>query len=506
MPRKAQSEPKKRQTKKNDVPPKNKNRRTRRKRGNLAARLRAWGISPRLATGLLAILILILLGLSLIHGQFAPSSPRQTESMRAARTATKPHTAPRESMPRRDASLSDAQGTRQTRQSVTPPQTTFSKTQPPGHQPPAQQDAGFQDTGPREADGSFPGETPAPFEEQHSDRLEDAVKRVDALLLEALDTQGLPYSVHMSDVEWREEAGELYHFQRLLVLFQGRDQQKNHAVEQLRDFLQARFRGAVPATSLTELTENRWYVSIGGVATHELLFAAEQTEPAHPEHTARLAILIDDIGENKAMLREFLALDIPMAFAVLPHSTHARECADIITRSGHELLLHQPMEPERFPAVKPGPGALYVKDNQARIASVLADNMARVPGIMGINNHMGSRFSSNVRSVGLFLQALPSAELFILDSLTSPKSKLYNAARRMGLTAYRRDVFLDDVSDRASILHELEKAARLAQTQGHALAIGHPRPETLAVLKEWLRTGAHGITFSRLEDLQAPGE
>ena len=257
-----------------------------------------------------------------------------------------------------------------------------------------------------------------------------------------------------------------------------------------------------PSVKFVPFTVPITAINISGIATHELLFAAERTEaPAASERKARLVILIDDIGESKAMLREFLALDIPMAFAVLPHSTHARECAGIISRAGHELLLHHPMEPERFPAVKPGPGAVYAKDNEARIAAVLEDNMARVPGIKGLNNHMGSKFTGNARAVDLFLRAMSGKGLFVVDSLTSPDSKLYNAAKRMGIKAYRRDVFLDDVSDRASIRHELEKAARLAQTQGHALAIGHPRPETLAVLKEWLKTDARGITFSRLEDL-----
>lgn len=482
MTRKGQTEAKKRPAKSAAQKKRTKPRRPGKKKGKIAAWMHRWGISTRFAVGFIVVVILILLGAGLIREQFASGPSVENGSPVKERE-----------LARRDPETATRQiGTDRTRETG-----KTHETREPVFPPPNEHVA---DAPSRPSRYMSVGEQL--FEEQSTDRLEDAVKRVDGLLLEALDAQGLPYSVHMSNVEWREHAGDMYHFQRLLILFEGAGGGKDQAVNRLRRILDAKFEHTDPATSLTELTENRWYVSISGIATHELLFAAERTEaPAASERKARLVILIDDIGESKAMLREFLALDIPMAFAVLPHSTHARECAGIISRAGHELLLHHPMEPERFPAVKPGPGAVYAKDNEARIAAVLEDNMARVPGIKGLNNHMGSKFTGNARAVDLFLRAMSGKGLFVVDSLTSPDSKLYNAAKRMGIKAYRRDVFLDDVSDRASIRHELEKAARLAQTQGHALAIGHPRPETLAVLKEWLKTDARGITFSRLEDL-----
>ncbi len=489
MPRKSQIETKKRPTKNTGATRTNsKKRRPGKRKGKCAALMHKWGISARFVAAFIVIIILAIFGATLIHDQFVSMASRETQKEERGPKRTSIDMDTRQTFKQKtDARMRPRHeaGGWETRKPVLPP--------PRGEQP-----------GERRLPGVFASEEQI-FEEQNSNRLEKAVRHVDELLLEALDAQNIPYSIHMNDAEWREQAGEMYHFQRFLVLFRGDDEKKNQAVEGLHSFLSAKFRNSIPATSLTTLTENRWLITIGAVTTHELLFAADQTKSERISGpNARLAILIDDIGENKAMLREFLALDIPMAFAVLPHSTHARECAHMITSAGHELLLHHPMEPERFPVVKPGPGAIYAKDSAARIKAVLADNMARVPGIKGINNHMGSKFTSNARSVALFLQAMSGKGLFVLDSLTSPKSKLYNAARQMGIKAYRRDVFLDDASDKASILYELEKAARIAQSQGHALAIGHPRPETLAVLKEWLRNKASGITFSRLEDLE-PG-
>ena len=490
MPRKSQIETKKRPAKNTGAARNNsKKRRPGKRKGKCAALMHKWGISARFVAGLTVIIALAVFGATLIHDQFASTTSREAQKEERGPKRMSIDRDSRQTFEQKtDARVRprhEAGGPRETRKPVLPP--------PRGEQP-----------GERRLPGVFASEEQI-FEEQNNNRLEKAVRHVDNLLLEALDAQDIPYSIHMNDAQWREHAGEMYHFQRFLVLFQGDDGEKNQAAEGLRYFLNTKFRNSVPAASLITLTENRWLITIDGVTTHELLFAADQTKSERISGpNARLAILIDDIGENKAMLREFLALDIPMAFAVLPHSTHARECAHMITSAGHELLLHHPMEPERFPAVKPGPGAIYVKDSAARINAVLTDNMARVPGIKGINNHMGSRFTSNARSVSLFLRAMSGKGLFVLDSLTSPKSKLYNAARQMGIKAYRRDVFLDDASDKASILYELKKAARIAQSQGHALAIGHPRPETLAVLKEWLRNSASGITFSRLEDLE-PG-
>lgn len=343
------------------------------------------------------------------------------------------------------------------------------------------------------------------FEESRSDRLEDAVKKVDELLLTGLDDAQTPYSIRTNDVEWRNEGDEHYHFQRLLILFEGDDEAKKATQSRLRAFLEQRADAGGHAVAVRPLTDSRTHILIDGRLTHELLFAStlsggEQAGEGTDE--ARLAILIDDIGESRGMLRKFLDLGIPMAFAVLPHTAHARECAADIAGAGHELLLHHPMEPLGYPAVKPGPGAVYARDSGARISEMLADNLVRVPGVQGLNNHMGSRFTSTPQAVDRFLDALGERKLFLVDSLTTPGSKFFDAAKKRGFTAYRRDVFLDDVAKAASIRHELDKAAALARKQGHALVIGHPRAETLAVLEEWLKTNADGLTFCRIQDLR----
>lgn len=368
---------------------------------------------------------------------------------------------------------------------------------------------------PKEVRGAVPPLPPAPashtasplsgFEETRSDRLEDAVKKVDELLLAALDDAQAPYSIRMNDVEWRNEGDEHYHFQRLLILFEGSEAEKTAPQARLRAFLESRTGDVSQPVEIRPLTDSRTHILIDGRLTHELLFAST----ANSEHgatagegEAKVAILIDDIGESRGMLKKFLDLGIPMAFAVLPHTAHARECAADIAEAGHELLLHHPMEPLGYPTVKPGPGAVYARDSAARVAEMLADNLARVPGVQGLNNHMGSRFTSTPQAVDRFLDALGDRKLFLVDSLTTPGSKFFDAAKKRGFTAYRRDVFLDDVSQAASIRHELDKAAALARRQGQALVIGHPRAETLAVLGEWLKTGADGLTFCRIQDLR----
>ena len=159
------------------------------------------------------------------------------------------------------------------------------------------------------------------------------------------------------------------------------------------------------------------------------------------------------------------------------------------------------MEPEGYPAVKPGPGVLLRNASAAQIRMATERGIAAVPYAVGLNNHMGSRFTRSREGVRVVLEELRKRNLFMLDSLTHPRSVFYEEAQRMNIPAYRRNVFLDHVVSRQAILASLRRAEETALLTGRAVAIGHPHPETLTVLKEWERLRNPSVRIVRLRDL-----
>ncbi len=220
-----------------------------------------------------------------------------------------------------------------------------------------------------------------------------------------------------------------------------------------------------------------------------------------PGEEPRLVIVIDDLGAGMGPVRRLLALDYPVTFAFWPHAAHAREGAIAAHAGGKEILVHLPMEPEGYPKVKPGPGVLLRNASAEEIRRLTDRGIEAVPYAVGLNNHMGSRFTRGRANVRVVLEELQAKRMFMLDSLTHPRSVFYDEARRMGLTALRRDVFLDNTISRQAILASLRRAEETALITGRAVAIGHPYPETLGALKEWERMRNPKVKIVRLQDL-----
>jgi polysaccharide deacetylase 2 family uncharacterized protein YibQ len=195
-----------------------------------------------------------------------------------------------------------------------------------------------------------------------------------------------------------------------------------------------------------------------------------------------LAIVIDDMGYQPQLDLELLHLNLNLSFAFLPYGPHTVEHAELAGRLGREVLLHLPMEPlgQRW---DPGPGALTLSMSPAERAEVFTRDLARVAQAVGINNHMGSRFTGDRVAMREFLALVRDRQLFFLDSLTSQESLGYSLAREMGVKTCRRQVFLDNDRDQARIGGQIRELLADAERQGGAIGIGHPYPQTLAALR-----------------------
>jgi len=184
-----------------------------------------------------------------------------------------------------------------------------------------------------------------------------------------------------------------------------------------------------------------------------------------------LVFVIDDAGHNQWQLEPFLDLPFPLTIAVLPGLPHTSGAAAEVKARGKELLLHQPME--ALGGLDPGPGAIRADMDDAAIRSVIRRNLRQVPGAVGMNNHMGSKATSDVRVMSTVLDEASSAGLYFLDSLTIGDSVVHSVASLMRQSTWERSVFLDNTPDKASILHYIAEGTKIAEKRGYAVMIGH---------------------------------
>lgn len=206
------------------------------------------------------------------------------------------------------------------------------------------------------------------------------------------------------------------------------------------------------------------------------------TELARP----LVAIVIDDMGYNKKTCEALLALDMNLSFAFLPFGPYTEQQAAKAKRLGRDILLHFPMEASDASA-RPGPGTVTIDMDEATIRRVFTENLASVPYAVGINNHMGSRFTQNHLAMQAFMGLVRQSGLFFLDSRTSRNSVGFFMARKMAVQTAKRNIFLDNVRDPQKIITQLHKLVAVARRHGSAVAIGHPYPETLQALQEYQR-------------------
>jgi hypothetical protein len=212
---------------------------------------------------------------------------------------------------------------------------------------------------------------------------------------------------------------------------------------------------------------------------------------------AAIAICIDDLGEDLAGTDKAMALPKEVALSFLPFAETTPFLAEAANRKGHLVLAHVPMQP--LSGKNPGPMGLTSAMTQDEIARRLGWNLARVPGLVGINNHEGSRFTADAAALAPVMAGLKARHLFFLDSRTGPQSSVTAAARSAGVMTASRDVFLDDNPSAASVSAALDLLAQDARRNGVAIAIGHPHDVTLKLLAAWLAQD-HGVTLVPLDE------
>ncbi len=219
----------------------------------------------------------------------------------------------------------------------------------------------------------------------------------------------------------------------------------------------------------------------------------------------KIAFVIDDIGYNKRYAELLFSINRPLALAILPRLAYSKYYAEEAQKRNLPVLLHLPLEPDNA-YEDPGPGAIMSRMSVTEIKEVLGENLASVPTAVGVNNHMGSEATRDRTIMYSILKEVKNRKLFFLDSVTHPDSVGYQVGFGLGIPVLKRDVFLDNVDDFDYVAKQIEKAAETAKQTGAAVAIGHPRDNTLQALKEMVpRLESQGFEIVPLTDLLKEG-
>ncbi|WP_300000891.1 divergent polysaccharide deacetylase family protein [uncultured Cedecea sp.] len=209
----------------------------------------------------------------------------------------------------------------------------------------------------------------------------------------------------------------------------------------------------------------------------------------------KLAIVIDDFGYRPAQENQVLTLSPNISVAVLPNAPHAREMAIKAHNQGHEVLIHLPMAPlSKQPLEK---DTLRPEMSSSEIERIIRDAVNKVPHAVGLNNHMGSAMTSNLFGMQKVMLALEQYNLYFLDSMTIGNSQAMRAANGTRVKVIKRKVFLDDSQKEADIRTQFNRAIHVARQTGSAIAIGHPHPSTVRVLKQMVSDLPSDITLVR---------
>ena len=204
----------------------------------------------------------------------------------------------------------------------------------------------------------------------------------------------------------------------------------------------------------------------------------------------KIAIIMDDMGRRISTFEQLLQIDLQVTPAILPESANATRAARLLQKSDREYMIHLPMQPKQYPQVSPGPNALLLGQSDEQTRQLLRGYFERVPGAIGGNNHMGSRYTEDSGSMRIVLDELQRNGFFFIDSKTIASSVAFAEARKMGVPTAKRDIFLDNEEDIPYIRKQIRKMVRIAVARGDLIAICHPYPQTLEAFRlelEWLK-------------------
>jgi polysaccharide deacetylase 2 family uncharacterized protein YibQ len=214
-----------------------------------------------------------------------------------------------------------------------------------------------------------------------------------------------------------------------------------------------------------------------------------------------IALVVDDFGYfYNRLVRGFLSLEIDFTVSVIPGLRHSEKICRKAREAGKDVLCHLPMEPERGSNDYGEIPLVRVDMESDEIARVVRDALRSTPGVSGMNNHMGSRATADRRVMKAVLDVCRDADLFFIDSMTSPRSVVGEVAREEGVPSLSNDLFVDNRGEETRV--NMEKLLSIAARKGNTLAIMHVRRDSLEDLRWFIgRAKREGVTFVKVSTM-----
>jgi uncharacterized protein len=209
----------------------------------------------------------------------------------------------------------------------------------------------------------------------------------------------------------------------------------------------------------------------------------------------KAAIIMDDMGNSLESIRALCALGRPITAAVLPFAAETRPTVEAAAACGLEIMLHLPLESLQKPPRTPA-GTISSGMTPEEVRRGVQACLDQVPGCVGVNNHAGSKVTEDGATMPPILEVIRDKGLYFIDSRTTSATVAFETARRLGIRAAERSVFLDGTPDETAIKARIEELFRTARDRGRAVGICHPKPETLAALRKYAALAeSYGVTL-----------
>jgi len=223
--------------------------------------------------------------------------------------------------------------------------------------------------------------------------------------------------------------------------------------------------------------------------------------PLPATKTGKMAIIIDDFGYSLEPIAAFTRLGRPITFSVLPNRPYTNLAATEALKAGLQVMVHLPMEPLNA-TQQQEPQVITTNLSDSEIRRLTREAIAQVPGAIGLNNHQGSRATSDERVMRNVLAVVKAHNMFFVDSRTFNTSVAYAMARQAGVKSGENDLFIDNSNKEEDIIKQLLAAAEIARETGQITVIGHARLTTAAAIKKAIpQLEAAGIKLVFVSDL-----
>ncbi len=218
----------------------------------------------------------------------------------------------------------------------------------------------------------------------------------------------------------------------------------------------------------------------------------------------KIALIVDDIGYDSNIAKKFILLNTPLTLSILPQSPQKNRIVRLALAAELDIMLHQPMEPNEYPKVNPGPGTLLTTMTPDERIRLLTENLDEMPNVKGVNNHMGSRMTANSDQMRQIFSVLKKRGLFFVDSRTTAQTVCKMSAQLLHVPFGERDVFIDHKHQTAFIEKQMRELVRIARSHGEAIGIAHPHAATLHVLQKLIPELKKSVAFVPVSELVRP--